>query len=107
MIREKATPKPKIRLKPLDQPFDPSPYAPITRLFWSEFYLDVTRVPELALSPEAQQLLNSREVQNLLADLRSSPLVDYRRAMALKSRILEELFRVFVQNEERNQLFRR
>jgi len=91
----------------LDQPFDPSPYAPITRLFWSEFYLDVTRVPELALSPEAQQLLNSREVQNLLADLRSSPLVDYRRAMALKSRILEELFRVFVQNEERKQLFRR
>ncbi len=29
-----------------DQPFDPSPYAPVSRLFWNEFYSDVTTLPE-------------------------------------------------------------
>ncbi len=30
----------------LDEPFDPSPYAPASRLFWNEFYIDVTKVTE-------------------------------------------------------------
>ncbi len=29
-----------------DDPFDPSPYAPVSRLFWNEFYSDVTALPE-------------------------------------------------------------
>src|SRR5207245_843773 len=32
----------------LDEPFDPSPYSPATRLFWNEFYIDLERVPEFA-----------------------------------------------------------
>src|SRR5206468_3829034 len=32
----------------LDEPFEPSPYSPATRLFWNEFYVDLERVPELA-----------------------------------------------------------
>jgi len=27
----------------LNEPFEPSPYAPVSRLFWNEFFLDVTR----------------------------------------------------------------
>lgn len=77
----------------LEQPFDPSPYAPVSRLFWNEFYLDVTRVPELEQSPAARELLASPGFQEELRCLREGPLVDYRRGMALKRRILEHLAR--------------
>ncbi len=79
----------------LDEPFDPSPYAPASRLFWNEFYLDVTRVPELPHCSPAQQLLAGSEIQQEITTLRGAPLVDYRRQMALKRRILAELARTF------------
>ena len=31
----------------LDEPFEPSPYAPASRLFWNELYLDPRRLPEM------------------------------------------------------------
>ncbi len=75
----------------LDEPFDPSPYAPASRLFWNEFFLDVTRVPELADCRPAQELLESPAFREELAVLQAAPLVDYRRGMAVKRRLLEEL----------------
>jgi len=33
----------------LNQPLEPSPYAPVSRLMWNEFYIDIDKVPELAL----------------------------------------------------------
>lgn len=83
----------------LDEPYDPSPYSPVTRLFWNEFYIDVERVPELERSPKAQALLGSAEMQREMEKLRSSPLVDYRRQMALKRKVLEELARGFFAND--------
>jgi 4-alpha-glucanotransferase len=76
----------------LDGPsFDPSPYAPVSRLFWNEFYIDVTRAPELAASPEARALVASPGFEAELSALRAARLVDYRRVMALKRSILERL----------------
>jgi 4-alpha-glucanotransferase len=66
----------------LDEPFDPSPYAPATRLFWNEFYIDVERVPEFA-GHKAPPAIEKTEY------------VDYRRVMAHKRGILEELARAF------------
>ena len=52
----------------LDKPFEPSPYSPVSRLFWSEFWLDLGKIK----------------------GLRGGPTVDYRRQMELKRRILEK-----------------
>lgn len=79
----------------LDEPCEPSPYQPASCLFWNEFYLDLTRIPELKRSPAAQALLASPGFQAELKAVHSSPLVSYRRAMALKRQILEELARGF------------
>lgn len=77
----------------LDEPFEPSPYAPASRLLWNEFYVDLSRVPELEQCPEAQAILTSNSFAEEIEQLRQAPLVDYRRGMALKRRVLEKLAR--------------
>ncbi len=77
----------------LDQPCEPSPYSPASRLFWNELFLDVGRIPELAQSPTARQLLASADFEQERTALEAAPLVEYRGAMALKRRVLEELAR--------------
>jgi 4-alpha-glucanotransferase len=72
----------------LDEPFEPSPYSPASRLFWNEFYLDITGVPELQQCPAALNLLNSPAFQKEIRDLRDAPLVDYRRGFDIKRKIL-------------------
>lgn len=79
----------------LNHPFEPSPYSPVSRLFWNEFYLDVTRVPELEACPTARRLIQSASFQQQLEKLRASSLVDYAEQMALKRRVLAALSRSF------------
>lgn len=75
----------------LDQPYDPSPYAPVSRLFWNEFYVVPSAIPELRHCVEAQQVLGSPRLKEACEALQSAPLVDYRRQMALKREVLEHL----------------
>ncbi|MFH1646891.1 MAG: 4-alpha-glucanotransferase, partial [Chloroflexota bacterium] len=77
----------------LNESFDPSPYAPISRLLWNEFYIDINRVPELANCETARQLLQSTNFTGEISRLRQSSLVEYRRVMELKRRVMEELSR--------------
>jgi 4-alpha-glucanotransferase len=70
-------------------PFEPSPYAPASRLFWNEFFLDVGRVLREEGRPEVPTdagFVRERD------ELRKLSLVDYRRVMALKRRYLFDLF---------------
>jgi 4-alpha-glucanotransferase len=69
----------------LDEPFEPGPYSPASRMFWNEVYLDLDRVPEVAALAPAGLEACRREAWTL----RRGSLVDYRRAMALKRRALE------------------
>ncbi len=77
----------------LDETSEPSPYLPASRRLWNEFYLDINRIPELEKCASAQALLESFSFQKEIKALRRLPLVDYRRQMALKQRVLKELCR--------------
>ena len=79
----------------LDKPFEPSPYAPVSRLLWNEFYLDIAKVPDLPKCLSAQALLASPSFQGEIDALRYSAYVDYRRVMALKRQVLEKLCQSF------------
>jgi len=74
---------------------DPSPYAPGSRLFWNEFYLDIARVPELARCPAAKLLVRSAAFQNKLAHFRDTRLVDYGAEMRLRREVLEPVASFF------------
>lgn len=79
----------------LDEPFNPSPYAPVSRLFWSELYLDIERIPEFQNCQEAQSLCAAADLQTL----RTAPLVDYRAVMARKRAVLEALAGSFLNSQ--------
>lgn len=75
----------------LDEPCDPSPYAPASRLAWNEFYTDVTRIPELQDHSRLREELESEAFARNVARFRESAHVDYRGIMQLKRRVLETL----------------
>jgi len=72
-------------------PEEPSPYSPISRLMWNEFYLDLSRVAELPECLPAQTTVQSRAFRREIEILRELPLVDYGRGMSFKRRVLEQL----------------
>lgn len=88
----------------LAEPFEPSPYSPASRLFWNEFYADPKAIPELKRCRPAQSLLNSANFRQEVEQLRASPLVDYRRQMALKRQFLGELARCFFSRPSRRRI---
>jgi 4-alpha-glucanotransferase len=73
----------------LDRPFDPSPYAPVSRLFWNEIYLDLERVPEAKTCPEVRNRLADPQFRREMMDLSQAPLADHRRIMSAKSEALD------------------
>jgi 4-alpha-glucanotransferase len=79
----------------LDRPYDPSPYAPASRLFWNELFIDVSRIPEFERHESARSQVNSPDIQAEINALRAATHVDYRRTMALKREVLETLSRRF------------
>jgi 4-alpha-glucanotransferase len=68
----------------LDEPFEPSPYAPASRLFWNELFVDPAATAEFARSREARRLAGR-------APRPRSRLVDYRAAYAAARPVLEAL----------------
>ena len=90
----------------MDENYEISPYSPVSRLFWNEFYLHLPQIPELAISAEARGLIESVEVSTEIDSLRAASLVDYRRQMALKRRVLEILARsFFASDSDRRSVF--
>jgi 4-alpha-glucanotransferase len=65
----------------LDVPFEPSPYAPASRLFWNEVYAE--------LDPTAPGI--PKALREEVRRLNRAPRAPYREAMAAKRRVLEAL----------------
>jgi 4-alpha-glucanotransferase len=79
-----------------DTPFQASPYSPVSRQFWNELYADLRpaslrRLGLSALDGGAGDAILRSELGLESALLGAEPLVDYRRAAALKRRLLERL----------------
>jgi 4-alpha-glucanotransferase len=75
----------------LDEPFEPSPYSPASRLFWNEFYIDVTRIPEFAANTQIPRARKTR-------------YIDYRGVMASKRRVLDDLASTFFSDAQPDRL---
>ncbi|MBL8744929.1 MAG: 4-alpha-glucanotransferase [Phycisphaerae bacterium] len=88
-------------------PCDPSPYAPISRVFWNELFVDPTRTAEFAGCEAAKRIASSSAFSREASRLRRGALVDYREAARLKRRVMEALARSFFdQGGERSESFR-
>lgn len=60
---------------------EPSPYSPVSRLFWNELYLDVTRLPEYR--PEDADL-------GAITNLQQQRAVDYAAVRREKKRVIDK-----------------
>ncbi len=67
----------------------PAPYAPASRLFFNEVYLDLRRLPELDLCLTARELMSSTAFTQELAKLSAHEAPHQGEVMALKRHVLE------------------
>ena len=70
---------------------DPSPYSPVSRLFWNELYLDVTRLPEFQPGDADD---------GAIAHLQQSRDVDYAAIRREKKRVIERCAQRFIPTAE-------
>jgi len=86
---------------------DPSPYSPVSRLFWNEIYLDVDRLVHESGSARAAGRLAQASFQDGLARLRKEDSVDYGAVFWAKKEILRILADEFFESgHERSPSFR-
>lgn len=69
-----------------DDPFEPSPYSPASRLFWNELFVDLGELAARFDCPPGRAALEAARTE--AAALSEEPLVDYRRQATLVHRVL-------------------
>jgi 4-alpha-glucanotransferase len=74
-----------------DEPIDPSPYLPVTRLGFNDLYVDPVSVPELAAASAARQLLASPGFGARVQAARRSPTVPYEQLSRLRREVIGPL----------------
>ena len=72
---------------------EPSPYSPASRLFWNDFYVDVTS--EVEQCPAARKLAASLAFREKISKFRNSEMIDYREQASERRKILELLATCF------------
>lgn len=79
-------------------PYHISPYAPYSRLYLNELYIDLERLPEFQGSEEAQRQFRAPEFQTKLQAWRANRRVDYDAIAAAKRTMLELAYRAFLKD---------
>lgn len=74
-----------------EQPFEPSPYSPISRRFWSEIYVDPSRAAGFGDCDDARRIVGSNAYAEAMAARTAAGLLDYRRIAGARRRALEAL----------------
>jgi 4-alpha-glucanotransferase len=69
------------------EPMDPSPYLPVSRLFWNELYVDVAALPEVAASGPIRSMVEATHAER--RRLSALPDADHAAVMRLKEPILD------------------
>ncbi len=77
-------------------PYHISPYAPDSRLYLNELYIDLERLPEFYGSEKAQQQFHAPEFQTKLQALRESRRVDYGAIATVKRTMLDLAYQQFL-----------
>jgi len=77
-------------------PYHISPYAPYSRLYLNELYIDLDQLPEWHESDEAQQQFLDPEFQAALRALRQTRQVDYNAVATAKRTMLELAYSTFI-----------
>ena len=77
-------------------PYHISPYAPYSRLYLNELYIDLDRLPEWHESEDAQQQFLDPEFQATLRALRQTRQVDYNAVATAKRTMLDLAYRTFI-----------
>jgi len=83
----------------LRQPFEPSPYSPVSRLFWNEIFLDLRAASTEFHCAEALRVLQSQEFARELPELNAGDNIDYARVAEAKRRVLSPLADCFFAGE--------
>ncbi|HWC30357.1 MAG TPA: 4-alpha-glucanotransferase, partial [Dehalococcoidia bacterium] len=87
----------------LEAPFEPSPYVPVSRLFWNEIYID----PEMAVTGLGRVASQDYEVPAATVEaarrLNAREPVPHREVMTLKRRVLEQTTRLPTQGPAANE----
>ena len=71
-----------------DHPEEASPYSSISREFLNPIYIDVEKVPEFEAN-------DKKEIESVLAEVRSSKLIEYGKIYPLKISVLEKCYERF------------
>jgi 4-alpha-glucanotransferase len=77
-------------------PYHISPYAPFSRLYLNELYIDLEKLPEFYGSEKAQQQCRAPEFQAKLQTMREARQVDYNTIATTKRTMLDLAYRTFL-----------
>lgn len=72
---------------------EPSPYSPASRLFWNEFFIDLTAIPEFHHSSAARKAVST--AKRSIETFRRTPFIEYSAEWALRRKVLTILAREF------------